>query len=226
MISMPSSQTSQPRPQAPSAGEAQLSSTKRMSCARESMPSGLERLEVELLRVARVRLEDDLELGVRLEAVRVLAVAGVVRAARSARRTPPATARDRAPGRIVAGFIVPAPTSVLKGCTIMQPRSVQNFCSVSRASWTVSVVVSGTRQGYRRRVGAFHTTDTVCRSAPSRRPPRPAPPALPCHNTPAHRLLPLSAAGPGSGQAGVRVRRVGRRTPRGTGALGRAGDHR
>ena len=39
---------------------------------------GLERLEVELLGVAGVGLEDDLELRVRLEAVQVLAVAGVV----------------------------------------------------------------------------------------------------------------------------------------------------
>ncbi len=40
----------------------------------------LERAEVELLRVARVGLEDDLELRVRLQPVRVLAVAAVIRA--------------------------------------------------------------------------------------------------------------------------------------------------
>ena len=38
----------------------------------------LQRTEVELLRVTRIRLEDHLELGVRLQPVRVLAVAGVV----------------------------------------------------------------------------------------------------------------------------------------------------
>ena len=79
MISSPSSQTSQPRPHAPMAGWSQLSSTKRMSCGADVDAEGLERLEVELLRVARVRLEDDLELGVHLEAVRVLAVAAVIR---------------------------------------------------------------------------------------------------------------------------------------------------
>ena len=39
VISMPSSQTSQPRPHAPSTGDSQLSSTKRTSCARVSMPN-------------------------------------------------------------------------------------------------------------------------------------------------------------------------------------------
>lgn len=39
---------------------------------------------------------------------------------------------------MVAGFSVPAPTSVLKGCTIMQPRSVQYFVNASNASCMVS----------------------------------------------------------------------------------------
>ena len=39
----------------------------------------LERLEIQLLRVARIRLEDDLELGVQLETVWVLAVAPIIR---------------------------------------------------------------------------------------------------------------------------------------------------
>src|SRR4051812_21113962 len=39
---------------------------------------------------------------------------------------------------MVAGFSVPAPTSVLNGCTTMQPRSVQYFVSASSASCMVS----------------------------------------------------------------------------------------
>ena len=78
MISWPSSHTSQPRPQAPSAGDSQLSSTKRMSCAPASMPSAARRLQVELLRVAGLGLEDDLVLRVGLDPVGVLAVAAVV----------------------------------------------------------------------------------------------------------------------------------------------------
>ncbi|CFU82657.1 Uncharacterised protein [Bordetella pertussis] len=41
VTSMPLSQTSQPRPQAPSVGFSQSSSTKRMSCCVGSMPSAL-----------------------------------------------------------------------------------------------------------------------------------------------------------------------------------------
>ena len=43
---------------------------------------------------------------------------------------------------MVAGFSVPAPTSVLNGCTIMQPRSVQYFVSASSASCMVSTTTT------------------------------------------------------------------------------------
>ena len=78
MISRPSSQTSQPRPQAPVAGFGPVvldePDVVRVDVDAERLEAG----QVQLLRVARVRLEDHLELGVGLQPVRVLAVAAVV----------------------------------------------------------------------------------------------------------------------------------------------------
>ena len=51
MTSMPSHQTSQPRPQAPTVGFSQSSSTKRMSCSVGSMPMASRRAQVEVLQV-------------------------------------------------------------------------------------------------------------------------------------------------------------------------------
>ena len=82
MISMPSHQTSQPRPQAPSVGLSQSSSTKRISWASGSMPDRSEALEIEILQILRRRLEDHLELVVVLQAIGVLAVTAVGRPAR------------------------------------------------------------------------------------------------------------------------------------------------
>ena len=82
MISWPSSQTSQPRPQAPSAGDSQLSSTKRTSCLVEVQADGFQAAQVEFLRVARIGLEDDLVLVVHLHAVGVLAIAAIIGAER------------------------------------------------------------------------------------------------------------------------------------------------
>ena len=79
---MPSSQTSQPSPQAPSVGLSQSSSTKRMSCRVGSMPSAAQAAEIELLAVGRRRLQDHLELVIVLQPVRVLAIAAVRRPAR------------------------------------------------------------------------------------------------------------------------------------------------
>ena len=67
------------QPQAEMAGCSQLSSTRRISCWRVNA-DGFQRLQVEFHRVAGIGLQDDLELGVLLEAVGVLAVAPVVRA--------------------------------------------------------------------------------------------------------------------------------------------------
>ena len=80
--SMPSHQHSQPRPQAPSVGLSQSSSTKRMSCSAISMPIARERFEIELLQVLRRRLQDHLKLVIVLQPVRVLAIAPVLRPAR------------------------------------------------------------------------------------------------------------------------------------------------
>src|SRR5262245_56174040 len=43
---------------------------------------------------------------------------------------------------MVAGLRVPAPTSVLNGCTIMQPRSVQYVVNASNASCMVSTLIT------------------------------------------------------------------------------------
>ena len=75
---MPFSQTSQPRPQAPSVGFSQSSSTKRMSFVLQVEAERLERAEVELEDVGRRRLQHHLVLVVVLQAVRVLAVAAVL----------------------------------------------------------------------------------------------------------------------------------------------------
>ena len=77
VISCPSSSTCQPMPHAPSVGDSQLSSSKRTSWAAGSMPSARSELEVQVLDVGGRRLEDDLELVVLVQAVRVLAVAAV-----------------------------------------------------------------------------------------------------------------------------------------------------
>ena len=82
VTSMPSHHTSQPRPQAPSVGLSQSSSTKRMSCSIGSMPMRAEALQVEILEVRRRRLHDHLELVVVLQPVGVLAVAAILGPAR------------------------------------------------------------------------------------------------------------------------------------------------
>ena len=65
-------------PQAPRAGDSQLSSSKRTSCCRGIDAAGLERVEVDLLDLVGRRLEDHLELVVLEEAIRILAEAAVV----------------------------------------------------------------------------------------------------------------------------------------------------
>ena len=74
---MPFSHTSQPRPQAPSVGDSQLSSTKRMSCTRGSKPSETERAQVKLLEIVRRGFDGDLELVVVLEAEGIVAVPAI-----------------------------------------------------------------------------------------------------------------------------------------------------
>ena len=69
-------------PQAPSVGDSQLSSSKRMSCCARVDAARLEALEIELLHFVGRRLEDHLELVVLEQAVRVLAEAAVGRPAR------------------------------------------------------------------------------------------------------------------------------------------------
>ena len=76
---MPSNSTCQPMPQAPSVGDSQLSSSKRMSCCARVDAARLEALEIELLHFVGRRLEDHLELVVLEQAVRVLAEAAVGR---------------------------------------------------------------------------------------------------------------------------------------------------
>ena len=79
---MPSHQHSHPKPQAPSVGLSQSSSTKRMSCRDEIDADRGERLQIEVLKVLRRRLHDHLELIVVLQAVGVFAVAAVLGPAR------------------------------------------------------------------------------------------------------------------------------------------------
>ena len=74
---MPSIQTSQPRPQAPSVGPSQLSSTKRTSCSPQVDAQRHQRLQVDVLDVRRRRLDDHLVLVVVAQTVGVLAVAAV-----------------------------------------------------------------------------------------------------------------------------------------------------
>ena len=76
---MPSSQTSQPSPQAPKVGLSQSSSTKRMSCSAGIDADRREAGEIELLAVGRRRLQDDLELIILLQPVGVFAIAAVGR---------------------------------------------------------------------------------------------------------------------------------------------------
>ena len=68
------------------------------------MPMRLERLEVELLQVRRVRLQDDLELIIVLQPVRVLAVAPVLRAGGTAAHRPRARASGPSARKVVAGW--------------------------------------------------------------------------------------------------------------------------
>ena len=93
-----------------------------------------ERAEVEVEHVLRRRLEDHLVLEVLLEAERVLAVAAVGRAdARlDVRGLPRIGPRLR---RNVAGFAVPAGSSVWYGCMIAQPCAPQYACSAAIMSW-------------------------------------------------------------------------------------------
>ena len=76
---MPSHQHSQPRPQAPSVGLSQSSSTKRMSCRCGIDADGGERLQIEVLQVRRRRLQDHLELVIVLQPVGIFAVAAILR---------------------------------------------------------------------------------------------------------------------------------------------------
>ena len=82
LTSIPSSQTSQPSPQAPRVGLSQSSSTKRMSWRRRIDAERREAAEIEILAVGRRRLQDDLKLVIMLQPVRVFAIAAVGRAAR------------------------------------------------------------------------------------------------------------------------------------------------
>src|SRR4051812_28418987 len=74
---------------------------------------------------------------------------------------------------MVAGFSVPAPTSVLNGCTIMQPRSVQYFVSAISASCMVSTtnLMPSSGGGYRSRSlfappGCYSMQDHQCAGSP------------------------------------------------------------
>ena len=78
MISCPSSQTSQPRPQARDGGLLPVVLHKADVVLARVDADGFQRIEIDLLRVARVRLEDDLELVMLLEAVGVLAVTAII----------------------------------------------------------------------------------------------------------------------------------------------------
>ena len=77
MTSMPSHQTSQPRPQAPMVGFSQSSSTKRMSCRAGVDADGAEAVEQQGLAVDGGRFQQHLILVVVLQAVGVFAVAAV-----------------------------------------------------------------------------------------------------------------------------------------------------
>ena len=78
MISCPSSQTSQPRPQARDGGLFPVVFHEADVVLARVDADRLQRLEIQLLRVAGIGLEDDLVLVVQLQAVGVLAVAPVV----------------------------------------------------------------------------------------------------------------------------------------------------
>jgi hypothetical protein len=84
----------------------------------------LQALQVELLRIAWIGFENDLQLVMLLHAVGVVAKTAVVGA--DARLDIGYVPRLRAETRsTVAGFIVPAPTWTLCGCQIRQPCSFQ-----------------------------------------------------------------------------------------------------
>ena len=120
---MPSSQTSQPSPQAPRVGLSQSSSTKRMSWRGRIDAERRETAEIQILAVGRRRLQDHLKLVIMLQPVRVFAVAAVGRPARRldiggaprlrtrarARRSPGGTCRRRPRCHRAAGSRSPAP---------------------------------------------------------------------------------------------------------------------
>ena len=74
--------TCQPTPHAPPTGHSQLSSSRLEIVLAEVDADRFERGEIDLLHIRRRRLEDHLELGVLVEAVRVLTIAAVGGAAR------------------------------------------------------------------------------------------------------------------------------------------------
>src|SRR6266498_558484 len=141
VISRPSSHTSQPRPHEPVAGLAQLSSTNLMSWAWMSMPSAS--------RLSRYCSCGSPGSGFRItwNCVCVCSRLGFSPYRASSGRTLGSTYDTRhgsgpSTRRMVAGFRVPAPTSVLTGCTIMQPRSVQYLVKASNASCMVSTLTT------------------------------------------------------------------------------------
>ena len=110
--SIPSHQHSQPRPQAPSVGLSQSSSTKRMSCRREIDADRLQRAEIEVLQVRRRGFQDRLVLVIMLQPVGVLAIAPILGtpAGLDIGRAP--RLADQATASVVAGWNVPAPISM------------------------------------------------------------------------------------------------------------------
>ena len=62
MISSPSSSTCQPIPHAPSVGDSQLSSSKRISCSLQIDPDRAEALQVDVLHVRRATASGSLEI--------------------------------------------------------------------------------------------------------------------------------------------------------------------
>ena len=93
----------------------------------------LERSQIHLLHVLRRRFQDDLKLSMLLHPIRVLPVPRIVRTHRRFRITHVPRFGPNA-RKNVAGFIVPAPTSVLCGNTIAHPRADQYSCNRKMAS--------------------------------------------------------------------------------------------
>ena len=120
MTSMPFSHTSQPRPQAPSVGDSQLSSTKRMSCTAVSMPNSFSESRYSCWMWSGDGLQHHLELVVVLQAVGVLAIAAVSRAAAGLHvgGVPGLRPHRSQEG---GGMESTGPTSISSGCRITQP---------------------------------------------------------------------------------------------------------